>query len=146
MKIFQGTGDRVQGSVKSFKDLLVWKKAYELSLFIYKVTAKFPKDELYGLVSQMRRAGVSVASNISEGYSRKGRAEYIQFLSVAYGSLSELETQILLSKDLLYIKEEDFNKLMKLKDEAGAMLYRLLQSLSPVPRTLKEVQNEAHNL
>lgn len=115
--------------IKSFKDLRVWKQGYELTLLVYRVTAKFPKSELYGIVSQMRRAGVSVVSNIAEGYSRKGRGEYIQFLSVAYGSLSELETQILLSKDLEYIAKEEFDKLMKLKDGTGAMLYRLIQRL-----------------
>ena len=122
--------------IKSFKDLRVWKQAYELTLLVYRATAKFPKSELYGIVSQMRRAGVSVISNIAEGYSRRGRGEYIQFLSVAYGSLSELETQILLSKDLEYIAKEEFDKLMKLKDETGAMLYRLIQRLRTGSREL----------
>ncbi|MFA4889977.1 MAG: four helix bundle protein [Candidatus Omnitrophota bacterium] len=126
-------------TLKSFKDLRVWKQAYELTLAIYRVTKKFPQDELYGLVSQMKRASVSVVSNIAEGYSRKGKLEYIQFLSVAYGSLSELETQILLCKDLKYITEEEFNSLMQLKDVTGGMLYRLIQKLSPVPRTLNPV-------
>ncbi|HLD42022.1 MAG TPA: four helix bundle protein [archaeon] len=115
--------------INSFKDLRVWKHAYELALLIYKITKKFPKDELYGIVSQIRRAGVSVVSNIAEGYSRKGRTEYIQFLFIAYGSLSEVETQILLSKDLEYITKEELDGLMKLKDETGAMLYRLIQQL-----------------
>ena len=115
--------------IRSFKDLKVWKKAYELTLLVYKVTANFPKDELYSLTAQMRRAGVSVVSNIAEGYSRKNRAEYIQFLSIAYGSLSELETQILLSKDLGYVREGNFRKVLNIKDELGGMLYRLIQSL-----------------
>lgn len=119
--------------VKSFKDLRVWKHAYELTLAVYQITKKFPKDELYGIVSQMRRASVSTVSNIAEGYSRKGRLEYIQFLSIAYSSLSELETQILLAKDLKYLSEEEFSCLIKLKDETGAMLYKLIQKLNIEP-------------
>lgn len=115
--------------INNFKELKVWQKAYDLALRIYKITADFPKEELYGIVSQMRRAGVSVVSNIAEGYSREGRPEYLRFLFIAYSSLSELETQILLSKDLGYIRETNFNELMKIKDEIGAMLYRLIQSL-----------------
>ncbi|HQP91125.1 MAG TPA: four helix bundle protein, partial [Candidatus Omnitrophota bacterium] len=99
----------MQTTVKSFKDLKVWKSSYQLALAIYEITKNFPKEEIYGLVSQMRRSSVSVPSNIAEGYSRKGRPEYVRFLSIAYGSLSELETQILLSKDLKYIDEEKFN-------------------------------------
>ena len=128
--------EKVKEKLGSFKDLRVWKKAYELTLSVYKTTEKFPKHELYGLVSQMRRAGVSVASNIAEGYSRKGKAEYIQFLSTAYGSLSELETQILLSKDLNYISKEDSENLLRLKDETGGMLYVLMQKLKTAPCTL----------
>jgi len=119
----------MQTTVKSFKDLKVWKSSYQLALAIYEITKNFPKEEIYGLVSQMRRSSVSVPSNIAEGYSRKGRPEYVRFLSIAYGSLSELETQILLSKDLKYIDEEKFNNLMQLKDETGGMLYKLMQKL-----------------
>lgn len=123
----------MNNSLKSFKDLKVWKNAYTLTLEIYKTTNKFPKEELYGITSQMRRASVSVVSNIAEGYSRKGRAEYIHFLSIAYGSLSELETQILLSRDLNFINLTDCEKLMKLKDDTGGMLYRLIESLNQSP-------------
>ena len=77
---------------QSFKDLIVWQKAYRLVLEIYKITKDFPKYEMYGLAQQMRRAAVSIPSNIAEGYGRKHKAEYRQFLSVAYGSLLELET------------------------------------------------------
>jgi len=119
----------MDGEIKNFKDLRVWKRAYELTLYIYKVTKKFPKEELYGIVSQMRRASVSIVSNIAEGNSRKGKAEYIQFLFVAYGSLAELETQILLAKDLGYIVNEEFDVLIRMRDEIGAMLYKLIQRL-----------------
>ena len=93
-------------------------------LEIYKITKDFPKSETYGLSQQMRKAAVSIPSNIAEGYSRKHRAEYRQFLSIAYGSLSELETQYLLSIDLQYIKNcETVESLLK---EVGSMLYRML--------------------
>lgn len=75
---------------QSFKDLIVWQKAYRLVLEIYRITKDFPKFEIYGLAQQMRRAAVSIPSNIAEGYGRKHKTEYRQFLSVAYGSLSEL--------------------------------------------------------
>ena len=109
---------------KSFKDLIVWQKAYKLVLEIYKITQNFPNFELYGLSLQIRKAAVSVPSNIAEGYGRKHKAEYEQFLSIAYGSLLELQTQYLLSVDLKYTNSNSFVE--KLIDEVGAMLYRML--------------------
>ena len=106
----------IEEKLKGFKDLIVWQKAYKLTLGIYKATVQFPRDEQYGLPSQIRRASVSVVSNIAEGYTRRNRAEYIQFLSIAYASLSELETQLLLSKDLKYVPQNEFNELLNLKD------------------------------
>ena len=109
---------------KSFKDLIVWQKSYKLVLEIYKITRDFPKSETYGLSQQMRRASVSYPSNIAEGYGRKHKNEYNQFLSIAHGSLLELETQYILSKDLKYTSEsKDINLLLK---EVGSMLYRML--------------------
>ena len=112
---------------KSFKDLIVWQKSYELVLGIYKMTGSFPKFEIYGLSQQMRRAAVSIPSNIAEGYGRKHKTEYNQFLSIAYGSLLELETQFLLAMDLNYIsKNQTIEKLLK---EVGSMLYRMLHPI-----------------
>lgn len=91
-------------SLRSFKELIVWQKAYKLVLEIYKLTKDFPKSETYGLSQQMRKAAISIPSNIAEGYGGKYKAEYHQFLSIAYGSLSELETQYLLFIDLGYIQ------------------------------------------
>jgi len=109
---------------QSFKDLIVWQKSYKLVLEIYKITKDFPKSETYGLSQQMRKAAVSIPSNIAEGYGRKHKAEYNQFLSIAYGSLLELETQFLLANDLKYVsKNETVEKLLK---EVGSMLYRML--------------------
>src|SRR2546423_585737 len=86
--------------VESYKELIVWQKSIKLAKEDYLFTAKFPRHEMYGLTSQMRRAAVAIPSNIAEGQSRKNLKEYIQFLNIAYGSAAELETQVILSKDL----------------------------------------------
>jgi four helix bundle protein len=99
--------------LKNYKELKVWQKAYQLCITIYNITKHFPKEERYGLTSQIRRAAVSVPSNIAEGYGRKTTQEYMQSLYIAYGSHCELETQIMLSKDLCYIKTEDFRDLQE---------------------------------
>lgn len=115
----------MDGSItKGFKGMIVWKQAYQLVLEIYKLTASFPKSEIYGLTQQMRRAAVSIPSNIAEGYCRKHKAEYKQFMSIAYGSLSELETQYLLSIDLNYTSPDSY--IENLFKEVGAMLYRMI--------------------
>jgi four helix bundle protein len=111
----------------SFKDLIAWQKAYKLVLEIYRITKDFPKSEIYGLSQQMRRSAVSIPSNISEGYGRKSKIEYDRFLSIAYGSLSELETQYLLSVDLKYTnKSEIIENFLR---EVGSMLYRMLNPI-----------------
>lgn len=86
--------------MKNFRTLSVWEKTHQLTLFIYKTTSHFPKEEFYGLVSQMRRAASSIPSNIAEGCGRNSQAQFTRFLNIAFGSASELEYQILLSKDL----------------------------------------------
>ena len=96
--------------LKTYKELVVWQKAYGLCIEIYKITKTFPKEELYGLTSQMRRSALSVPCNIAEGYGRKTTPDYIRSLYIAYGSNCELETQILLSGDLCYLKAEEFDK------------------------------------
>ncbi|MBN2350359.1 MAG: four helix bundle protein [Bacteroidales bacterium] len=93
------------------KDLEVWKNSIDLVTRIYQITENFPKEELYGLVSQIRRSSVSLPSNISEGAGRNYKKEYIQFLYIAMGSLSELETQIIISKNLALLSKEDFQEL-----------------------------------
>ncbi|MDI7258522.1 MAG: four helix bundle protein [Thermodesulfobacteriota bacterium] len=115
--------------LKNYKELKVWQKAYQLCLRIYKATKSFPKEERYGLTSQIRRAAVSVPSNIAEGYGRKTTGEYIQALYIAYGSICELETQILLSGDLGYIQTENFQELQKDVGEIERMLMGLIKSL-----------------
>jgi four helix bundle protein len=119
----------VSGILKNYKELKVWQRSYQLCLEIYKTTKRFPKEETYGLTSQIRRSAVSVPSNIAEGYGRKSTLDYIRSLYIAYGSNCELETQILLSGDLNYIEAA---KLGKLKDDIGEverMLKALIKSL-----------------
>jgi four helix bundle protein len=115
--------------LKNYKDLKVWQKAYQLCITIYKLTKYFPKEEQYGLTSQIRRAAVSVPSNIAEGYGRKTTSEYMQSLYIAYGSHCELETQILISKDLGYIKSDNFQKLQQDVGDVERMLKALIAAL-----------------
>ena len=112
---------------KSFKDLIVWQKSYKLVLAVYRITKFFPKDKIYGLTQQLRRAAVSIPSNISEGYGRQHEREYRQFLSTAYGSLCELETQYLLSVDLKYADND--TEVESLMNEVGRMLFRMLDPI-----------------
>lgn len=116
--------------LKSYKDLIVYQKGYSLSLEIYKVTKDYPQDERFGLISQMRRSAISIPCNIAEGYSRKNIKEYIQFLYVAYGSCSELETLLSLSQDLGLLGSEKYSKLYALQEEVSKLLNGLIKSLS----------------
>jgi len=115
--------------ITSYKDLIVWQKAFKLVINIYKLTEKFPKSELYGLTSQMRRATVAIPSNIAEGFARKYRKEYTQFISIAFGSGAELETQLLLAKTLKLASEEEFKLSEGLLTEVMKMLNTLLKKL-----------------
>lgn len=115
--------------LRNYKELKVWQKGYALCLEIYKVTKTFPKEERYGLTSQIRRAAVSIPSNIAEGYGRKSTAEYIQALYIAYGSQCELETQILLSGDLGFIESKTLKQLQERVEEVERMLKGLIKSL-----------------
>ena len=114
--------------VRSFKELVVWKRAYELTIEVYSSTSRLPRSETFGLVAQMRGAAVSIVSNIAEGYGRGHRGEYIQFLRMAYGSSGELETQLMLSKDLGYLNDEKFKRgsslLLEVQKMLGSMLRR----------------------
>jgi four helix bundle protein len=114
---------------QDFHDLVVWKKAIELATCIYKLTRIFPKDEIYGLVSQMRRASVSIASNIAEGRGRLNPAEFRQFLGVAQGSVFELKTQLLVAKNLGMANGDTLNEAEHLSDEVSKMLRSFIQTL-----------------
>jgi four helix bundle protein len=115
--------------INSYKDLIVWQKSMELVTEIYKITELFPKSELYGIVSQMRRASVSIPSNIAEGRKRSTRKDFRQFLIVAYASASELETQIEISKRLDFTEIEKYEKVDILLLETIKMLNKMLSSL-----------------
>ena len=118
-----------QGYVTSFKDLKVWKKAHELTLFIYKVTREFPIEEKFGLTSQMRRSACSIPTNIVEGYKRKGRKELLYFLNIAEGSLEETKYHLILANDLGYYPKQVFQALFDLASEDGKILTGLKRSL-----------------
>lgn len=99
--------------IKSFTDLDAWKEGHRLALMVYRLTKGFPKSELFGLVSQMRRCAVSVTSNIAEGFSRITKKEKVRFYSISQGSVTELQSQLLIARDIGYIQKDDFNKTAK---------------------------------
>ncbi|MCE3005649.1 MAG: four helix bundle protein [Alphaproteobacteria bacterium] len=115
--------------VKTYRDLLVWQQGMELCRIIYRLSSAFPKEEIYGLTSQMRRAVVSVPSNIAEGHARDSRQEYLRFLSIASGSLSELQTQIMIANDLGYLTLEDYLATENLIDKTLRMTRNLQLAL-----------------
>ncbi|MCL2328196.1 MAG: four helix bundle protein [Bacteroidetes bacterium] len=110
------------------KDLIVWQKAMQLVLLVYRYTKSFPKEEMYGITGQMRRASVSIPSNIAEGYGRSSNKELIHFLDIAMGSSSELETQIIISYKLQFLQEPEYNELSSLNDEVMKMLASLIRN------------------
>jgi four helix bundle protein len=116
---------------ESFRDLAVWQRSIELSLAVYKLTSSFPDSERFGLTNQLRRASVSVASNIAEGYGRATKGEYVQFLGHARGSNSEVETQIVISKALGFGSTQMLKTTEGLCDEVGRMLGALMKSQRP---------------
>lgn len=113
-----------------YRDLEVWQKSMDLCELIYELTKDFPADERFGLVSQLRRASVSVVSNIAEGAGRNSPKEFIQFLSISYGSLCEVEAQLLLSVRLDFAKESDIDAIMNMLSSVGRMTKALQRSLS----------------
>jgi len=115
--------------MRDFRQLQVWKKAHQLTLEVYKATATFPKEELYGLTSQMRRAGASIPANIAEGCGRDTQAELARFFHIAMGSASELEYHLLLAHDLNYLSASDFDRLANQTTEAKRMLTGFIKSL-----------------
>jgi len=115
--------------LRNYKELKVWQKSYKLCLEIYRETNVFPKNEGFGLTSQMRRSALSIPSNIAEGYGRKTTPEYLRSLYIAYGSTCELETQLLLSGDLGYLDKESLSGLHRDIGEVERMLKALIKSL-----------------
>ncbi|MGI9650026.1 four helix bundle protein [Chryseobacterium sp. RLHN22] len=113
----------------NFKELLVWQKSISFVTEIYQLTNVFPKDEMYGLTSQIRRASISIPSNIAEGNSRRSVADYLQFLKIARGSSAEIETQLIIAKNLKFLSEENYLKLNQDITEISIMLNGLINSL-----------------
>jgi len=119
----------VQAAVNSYRDLLVWQAAMEMAATCYELTKDFPKAEVYGMTSQIRRASTSVAANIAEGYGRENTGSYVQFLRVAQGSLKELETLVILSQKVGLMAEYAASRLLAQADEVGKMLRSLIRRL-----------------
>ena len=115
--------------IESHRELLIWQRAIELSLAIYRLSASFPREEMYGLTNQLRRASVSIASNIAEGYGRGTKGEYKQFLSIARGSNLELQTQLVIARELNFADSSSIDKAESLSGEIGKMLTVMLKKL-----------------
>ncbi len=123
-----------RAKISSYKELVVWQKSMALVTEVYAATARFPREELFGLTSQLRRSAVSVPSNIAEGQGRATKGEFIQFLAHARGSLFELETQVLIAGELSYLSSEFQGRLMEKVQEAARILNGLLTSLGASSR------------
>ncbi|MBK5938203.1 four helix bundle protein [Halochromatium roseum] len=116
--------------VKSYQELVVWEKSMELVERVYRMTKVFPAEEMYGLSSQLRRAAVSVPSNIAEGQARRSKAEFLRFLSIAQGSRAEVETQTLIAERLGYVSKQQISEIVLLLEEIAKMLHTLRAKLT----------------
>lgn len=115
-----------------YKELKVWQKSVKLATKVYELTKAFPQDERFGITSQIRRAVVSISSNIAEGAGRASRKEFAQFLSIAYGSCYELDTQLLISNNIGFLSDEELKNIDELINEIQKMIYKLKESLMNV--------------
>ena len=115
--------------IKSFTDLIAWQKGHQLVIAIYRATNEFPKKEIFALTNQMCRCAISITSNIAEGFSRKGLKEKIQFYHMSLGSLTELQNQLLIARDVGYLSREEFNNLAKQTIEVSKLINGLIRSL-----------------
>jgi four helix bundle protein len=114
---------------KGFRKLIVWQKAHQLVLLIYKFTEKFPKHEMFGLTSQIRRAIISVPANMAEGYPAGGKGQFGRYLDIAQGSLAEVEYYLILALELKYINQTEYEQSESLRSETGFLLYRLIETI-----------------
>ena len=115
---------------RSFEDLVVWQKAHAFTLDIYKITKCYPKEELFGLISQFRRASVSIAANIAEGYGKRTSKDKLRFYNIAEGSINESKYYILLSKDLIYIDKQESDRLYENLETIKKLLFSYSRALS----------------
>jgi four helix bundle protein len=116
-------------ALKHYRELIVWQKAVELVVVIYRITTKFPHAELYGLTSQIRRAAISIPSNIAEGQGRNTTRDFIHFLSIAHGSLKEMETQVIISQRLGFIEDKETSSIIESTNEIGRLISGLSKAL-----------------
>ncbi len=117
-------------SIKSYKDLIIWQKGLEIVSNVYKLVEGFPKDELYALTSQMKRASISIPSNIAEGYGRSSTQSYISFINISRGSLFELETQLIIANELKFVKNQDlYNTIIEQILEESKMINSFINKL-----------------
>lgn len=119
----------MKDKIRSFTDLIAWKEAHELVLIIYKITDSFPAKETFSLIDQMRRCAISITSNIAEGFSRQTKKEKLQFYFTAKGSLTELQNQLLIAKDVGYLKKEDFDLLAQKTIQVNKLIGGLIKSI-----------------
>ena len=119
--------------MKDFKELKVWRKAYDLSLAVYEASRSFPREEMYGLTSQLRRAAVSIGANIAEGCGRRSDGELVRFLQIARGSASEVEHHLLLARDLKFLQAATHQNIEKRLQEVQRMLTSLVSSIQETP-------------
>lgn len=117
--------------IRSFVDLCAWQEGHKLVLHIYKITKKFPKEEMFGLISQMRRCSISITSNIAEGFSRGTIKDKVQFYCMAHGSLTELQNQLIVSRDVKYITKEEFRILAN----QTILVHKLITGLKKIKNT-----------
>lgn len=122
--------------IKTYRQLEVWKQAVELVVLCYNFTKNFPSSEIYGITNQIRRSAISIPSNIAEGQSKWSTKEFLRHLSMSNGSLSELETQLIISNRLNYIEESELNRILSLTEEIGKMIHGLRKSLTKKLKTL----------
>ena len=121
--------NRGADKINSYRDLIIWQKSMVVAENVYSITSKFPPEEKYGLMSQMRRSAVSIPSNIAEGRSRSSRKDFTQFLRIALGSINELETQLELSLRLSFLSKTDYNKIISTLLEVKKMIFKMISSL-----------------
>lgn len=118
---------KTENKIKSFTDLIAWKKGHRLVISVYQLTSKFPKKEVYCLTSQIRRCAISITSNLAEGFSRRGKKEKIQFYYISLGSLTELRNQPLVAKDVGYLNKEEFQDIAKDTVEVSKLINGLVR-------------------
>ncbi|MDF1599866.1 four helix bundle protein [Mesorhizobium sp. YIM 152430] len=120
-----------ENEIRSYRDLRVWNEAMELAADCYRMTTSFPRDEMFGMTAQIRRAGASIPANIAEGYGRDSTGNYVQFLKTAQGSLKELETHVLLAAKVGLVPQERSAPLLERAETVGKMLRGLMRSIRP---------------